>query len=71
MVPKPNLGGDSIFTLCPVHLKPRHTSHNENQNSLQVLAHTHIVLIIRILRFIFNNASKRSNSQNYNFALKM
>ena len=29
MVPKPNLGDDSVYTLCPVHLRLRRTSSDE------------------------------------------
>ena len=40
MVPKPNLGGDSIYTLRLVHPRPRRTSHKENWNSSRALAPT-------------------------------
>ena len=29
MVPRPNLGGGSIYALHPVHPKPKHTSYEE------------------------------------------
>lgn len=45
MIPRPNLGGRSIYTFCQVHPRSKHTSYKETTSATSVVrgacAHNH------------------------------